>query len=112
MSQMLKANGKRLTSVFTVALTQLVSRQHTKADGAAYYIDADDEYEFEAMSEVSDLFVSLQDCFSFKVSLLVIRPNQEFKIRYEQELTERWAISKLDGASWNTCHFSESEQWW
>ena len=25
-------------------------------DGAAYYIDADDEYEFEAMSEVSDLF--------------------------------------------------------
>ncbi|WP_416885622.1 hypothetical protein [Marinospirillum sp.] len=65
----------------------------------AHYIDADDELEFETMSELTDMFQSLQGCFPFKVCLLVIKPNKEYKIKYEQDLSEKWAITKLDGST-------------
>lgn len=65
----------------------------------AHYIDFDDEIEFEVMSEITDLCQQLQKHFPFKVSLLVVRPNQEFKIKYEKSLSSKWEITKLNGNS-------------
>jgi hypothetical protein len=77
----------------------------------AHYIDADDELEFETMSEVTDMFQSLQGHFPFKVCLLVLKPNKEYKIKYEQELSEKWAITKLEGNTGIPAGYT-NELWW
>ncbi len=79
--------------------------------GSANYIDADDEMEFEIMSKINDLFQQLQDALSFKVALLCISSNLDFKIEYEQENTEKWEITKLNGGSGIPKDY-DSEQWW
>lgn len=77
----------------------------------AHYIDADDELEFETMSELTDMFQSLQRHFLFKVCLLVLKPSKEYKIKYEQDLNEKWAITKLDGNNGIPAGYL-NELWW
>jgi hypothetical protein len=77
----------------------------------AHYIDADDEVEFETMSELTEMFQILQGYFPFKVCLLVVKPNQEYKIKYEQSSGEKWSITKLNGNT-GIPEGYKNEQWW
>ncbi|WP_228076504.1 hypothetical protein, partial [Vibrio parahaemolyticus] len=79
--------------------------------GTAHYIDADDELEFETMSELTDMFQRLQGHFPFKVCLLVLKTSKEYKIKYEQNLSDKWAITKLDGNTGIPAGYS-NDLWW
>ncbi|WP_143479656.1 hypothetical protein [Aquipseudomonas alcaligenes] len=77
----------------------------------AHYIEADDDLEFETMSVLIEMFQELQRNLPFKVCLLVVKPNKEYKIKFEQQLIERWRITKANGDTGVPADY-KNECWW